>query len=325
MSQEILIVKSKFPDKVNMAMMDVQNSKPQILLGLNKVGCNGIKKRIIRNGNTIYATIDAFVDLAHDKKGIHMSRIIENIDEAIDRHFRKRPDQKLVVSNCEDFCVEIAKNILKAQNGAERAEVNLTADFVTQRKKLQCSETVEKMYKLIAGSVATLQKEGMEIRKKIGCKAIGLSACPCAQETIKRRSAEKLKASFDQQQIDKILSTMPLVTHNQRVEITLLVETNENEHVELEDLIDISENSFSSEIFEMLKRPEEASVVENAHSNPLFVEDSVREITKNFYKKYGNLKDGIITARVKSFESIHTHDAFAECKISTDDLRKIFG
>lgn len=302
-------------------IMDVQNSKPQILLGLNKVGCKGIKKQIIRNGNTLYATIDAYVDLARDKKGIHMSRIIECIDDVIEKIDKR-------VKNCEDFCVDVAKNIIETQDDAERSEVNLTADFSTERNKLSSKlsseNTVEKIYKLIAGSIVTFDEKGMDVRKKIGCKAIGLNACPCAQETIKQRSAERLKNFFDAQQLAKILSIIPLVTHNQRAEITLIVETNENEHVELEKLIDICENSFSSEIFEMLKRPEEASVVENAHSNPLFVEDSVREVAKNFYKKYGNLRDDVITIKVKSFESIHAHDAFAECKISTDDLRKIF-
>jgi len=295
--------------------LDVQNSKPQVLLGLNKVGCKGIKKQIIRDGNTLYADIDAYVDLAGDRKGIHMSRIIENIDEIIEKIDKK-------VNNCEDFCVEIAKKIIETQNDAERSEVNLTADFSTQRDKF--GKSVEKIYKLLASGIITKKERNIEIRKKIGCKVLGLNACPCAQETIKQRTAEKLKNFFNEEQIYKILSVMPLATHNQRAEITLIVETPENEHVELEDLIDVCENSFSSEIFEMLKRPEEASVVENAHAKPLFVEDSVRKVAENFYKMYGNLRNGIINVKVKSFESIHPHDAFAECKISTDDLRKIF-
>jgi len=307
--------------------LDVQNTKPLVLLGLNKVGCKGIKKQITRNGNTIYADIDAYVDLTGSKKGIHMSRIVESIDEIIEKTDKK-------VNNCEDFCAEIAKNIIETQNyapsgedksmpgNARQSQVNLTADFTTQRNKF--GKRTEKTYKLIAGALVTLKDNGFEVRKKIGCKAIGLNACPCAQETIKQRTAEKLKNLFNKKDTDKILSLIPLVTHNQRAEITLVVEMPEDVHVELEDLIDICENSFSSEIFEMLKRPEEGLVVENAHLKPLFVEDSVRAVAENFYKKYGNLRNGIIDIKVKSFESIHPHDAFAECKISTDDLRKIF-
>ncbi|NCN64502.1 MAG: GTP cyclohydrolase I FolE2 [Candidatus Altiarchaeum hamiconexum] len=295
--------------------MDVQNSKPLVLLGLNKVGCKGIKKQIIRNGNILYADIDAYVDLAGDRKGIHMSRIIESIDEIIEKTDKK-------VNNCEDFCVEVAKNIAKTQNYAERSEVNLTANFTAQRNKF--GKNVEKTYKVIVNGVVTLKENSFEMRKKIGCKTIGLNACPCAQETIKQRTAKKLKNLFGEKQTSRILSLIPLVTHNQRAEITLIVEMPAKEHVELEGLIDICENSFSSEIFEMLKRPDEASVVENAHRKPLFVEDSVREVAENFYKTYGNLSNGIINIKVKSFESIHPHDAFAECKISIEDLRKIF-
>jgi len=292
--------------------MDVQNFKPTILLGLNKVGCKGIKKQIIRNGNVIYADIDAYVDLAGDKKGIHMSRIIESIDEIIEATDKK-------VSNCEDFCVDIAKNIIKKQTGAKRAEINLSGDFTTKRNKF--GKVVEKTYKLIAGAVI----ENNEVIKKIGCKVIGLNACPCAQETIKERTVQNLKKFFSKDQIEKILSIIPLTTHNQRAEIKLVVEMPENEHVELEDLIDISERSFSSEIFEVLKRPEEGTIVENAHKHPMFVEDSVREVVKNFYERYKNENlTGTINVKVTSFESIHIHDAFAECKISIKDLKKIF-
>jgi len=244
-----------------------------------------------------------------------MSRIVESIDEIIEKTDKE-------VNNCEDFCVAVAKNIIETQNDAERAEVKLTADFTTQRNKF--GKSVEKTYKLIVYSVVTLKNNCFEIRKKIGCKVIGLNACPCAQETIKQRTTERLKNLFSEEQTSQILSLIPLVTHNQKTEITLIVEMPENEHVELEGLIDICENSFSSEIFEMLKRPDEASVVENAHAKPLFVEDSVREVVENFYKKYENLSEGIINVKVKSFESIHPHDAFAECKISTEDLKKIF-
>lgn len=291
--------------------MDVQSSESNILLGINRVGCKGIKKHIERDGIMLYVTINAYVELNAKRKGIHMSRIIDAIDEIIEKMDKK-------VRNCEDFCVDIAKEIVALQGSGEQSYIELSADFTTQRKKFD--KVVDKVYELFASSTVTKKN----IRKAIGCSALGINACPCAQEEIKKNTIKKLKNFYSDEDIEKIISIIPLATHNQRVKITLIVETDENEHVELEDLIDICENSFSNEIFEMLKRPEEEYVVESAHRNPLFVEDSIRLVMKNFYEKYKNLKTAKITAKVESFESIHPHNAIAESEITIDELRKIF-
>ncbi|MFN3527601.1 MAG: GTP cyclohydrolase, FolE2/MptA family, partial [Candidatus Altarchaeaceae archaeon] len=222
------------------------------------------------------------------------------------------------VKNCEDFCVDIAKEIIKSQKTGNKSYVRLKADFTTERKKFD--KKVQKTYELYADAIVTKEK----VYKSIGCSAVGLNACPCAQETIKENTIKKLKEEFSDEEIEKIINLIPLVTHNQRVKIKLIVTTEENEHVELEDLIDIVENSFSSEIFEMLKRPEEAKIVEIAHRNPLFVEDSIRRVMKNFYDRYKNLKTAKISTTVESFESIHPHNAIAKTEISIDELRKIF-
>lgn len=296
--------------------MDVQNTKPSVLVGINKVGCIGIKKQITRKGRVVYPSINAFVDLSKAQKGIHMSRIIESIDEVIENLMKRE------VSNCEDLCVDIAKELIKRQNCASSSEVELFSDFPTERIKFGKKTT--KIYKMIA-KASVLNINGItKVRKSIGCSAIGLNACPCAQESIKEDSARKLSEYFGEEEIKKIFSLIPLVTHNQRMKGTLIVETDEESHVELEDIVDAIENSVSSEIFEMLKRPEEAEVVKRAHENALFVEDSVRLMLKNFYNKYKYLDDAIITARAESFESIHPHNAFSECKVSIKDLREIF-
>jgi len=143
-------------------------------------------------------------------------------------------------------------------------------------------------------------------------------------------SKEKLKElnglSLSDDDINKILSVIPMTSHNQRVEGTLIVETDEDERIELNDLVSVIEDSVSSGIYEILKREDELAVVVCAHNNPMFVEDSLRLILKNFYEKHRNLKDNTrVTAKIVSFESIHPHDAFAETSITVGELREIFG
>jgi MptA/FolE2 family GTP cyclohydrolase len=69
----------------------------------------------------------------------------------------------------------------------------------------------------------------------------------------------------------------------------------------------------SSEIYELLKRPDELAVVEKAHRNPRFVEDVVRQMLDGVCSEYGHLDDDtFVLARQENFEGIHEHNAFAE-------------
>lgn len=76
----------------------------------------------------------------------------------------------------------------------------------------------------------------------------------------------------------------------------------------LEEIIEVVETSVSSEVYSLLKRPDEKYVTEKAYENPMFVEDVVRSAlsrlreTKNFpwYK-----------IEAENFESIHNHSAYA--------------
>src|SRR5436309_3290183 len=85
---------------------------------------------------------------------------------------------------------------------------------------------------------------------------------------------EAIEAGFEDGDVERILELVPLATHNQRGRGTLLVGT--AEHLNAERLVEIVEGSMSSPIYELLKRPDELFVVEHAHLQPRFVEDSVR-------------------------------------------------
>ena len=69
----------------------------------------------------------------------------------------------------------------------------------------------------------------------------------------------------------------------------------------------------SSEIYELLKRPDELYVVDKAHRNPRFVEDVVREMLRGVVQAYPDLSDdSFVLARQENYEGIHEHNAFAE-------------
>jgi len=101
--------------------------------------------------------------------------------------------------------------------------------------------------------------------------------------------------------------------HNQRSHVTIAVRI--AEHVWLEEIIDIAEKQASSELYGILKRPDEKYVTERAYDNPKFVEDIVRDVAMRLNE------DNRIRAYViesENFESIHNHSAYARVERDKD-------
>lgn len=281
-------------------MIDVQERKPKYAFKLTRVGVVGIKKLVSveRGGKTTVLTpvVDAFVDLPSTKKGSHMSRDVEAINEIVDEAVRKP------VKGIENLCASIAKRLLVKHLYANYAEVNMKADYFLERKSPSGNKSMEN-YELIA-KAAIKRDEG--VKKSIGVNVVGMAACPCAMETVNELSESKLS-----------------VTHNQRNIASLMIEVPEKYDVEAHDLIKIVEASFSSPTYEILKRKDEAEVVMNAHKNPKFVEDIVRDILSKVLEKYKELPDDVlVTVRSESEESIHKHNAFAERVTTLGELRE---
>jgi GTP cyclohydrolase-4 len=112
-----------------------------------------------------------------------------------------------------------------------------------------------------------------------------------------------------------MLDAVPVATHNQRGLGTLHIGCPEDCDTELEaaTLLAIVENAMSSEIYELMKRDDEAAVVEKAHRRPRFVEDCVREMIGGVIAELGDLADGaFVSARQENLETIHQHNVVAE-------------
>ena len=149
--------------------------------------------------------------------------------------------------------------------------------------------------------------ESIDVEKLIGSEVLGMTACPCAQEIMRDKAANILKElEIDPHTISKFLKTMPMPTHNQRGRGIISIKTSGDIRVSLDEIIAIIENSMSSSIFELLKREDEAFVVETAHRNPKFVEDCVRTMAQNVVNKFDYLPDNaVVTIKQINEESIH--------------------
>jgi GTP cyclohydrolase-4 len=293
---------------------DLQAGPSEVPLALSRAGVRGVQKaiRISHGGHEklIAADIDCTVDLDHSRKGVHMSRFPELFEEAI---------EKVVIGEAllvESLAEHIAAHIVRRQH-ALRAEVRIVARYPLERETPVSGLPTQEMVSLIGLAAASEQRT----RRLVGVEANGINACPCAQGLVRERAAERLgDAGFTDLDVGRILELVPLATHNQRGRGTLFVGS--DERVNAEELVRIVEGSMSSPVYELLKRPDELFVVEHAHLQPRFVEDSVRVALRDTLAAYPGLGEGdFLLSRQVNLETIHAHDVVAERYGTVGELR----
>jgi GTP cyclohydrolase-4 len=292
---------------------DVQSERPANSFRLEKVGVRGVMKpvQVSRPGKTVTlpATFDVFVDVPASQRGSHLSRHLEVIQEIVDASVRAQ------VPGLEELAETIATSLLKRHETATHSEVWARADYFLERTSPWGRRSLEP-YRLVAKATADRGRP-LRTHRAIGVEVVGMTACPCAMETIRDDLASRTAGASG------VPDGLPVITHNQRNRTTVMIDVPEGSAVEADDLIEIAESSLSSPTYELLKRPEEARLVEAAHRRPRFVEDVVREVLARILKTYAAFPDSaLVSVKSESEESIHKHNAFAERTTTLGELRR---
>jgi GTP cyclohydrolase IV len=284
---------------------DTQQERPAVAVALSRAGVTNLRRIIsIKDGDKaelFYATLDLFADLGPEQAGVHMSRfseVVEDLAEGLTR----RP-----FADIESLAKRMAEEVVETQE-ALRAEVHIKAQSPITKRTPVTQRPTEQLFTLVGIAAATRART----RLLVGVEVNGLTVCPCAQDMVRVQSLGRLcENGYSEEESDRILSLLPIASHNQRGRGTLLIGS--DLRVGAEDLVDIVEQSMSSEIYELLKRPDELYVVDKAHRNPRFVEDVVREMLRRVVATYPDFPDSsFVLARQENFEGIHEHNAFAE-------------
>jgi GTP cyclohydrolase-4 len=301
-------------------LLDVQSQQPTLQLSLSRVGVTGVEKviRLQQNGSEqlFSARFECVIDLGPNQKGAHMSRFEEVVNEAIGE----------VVLNETTFKVEtLAEHIaglVRAHQDARRAEVSVEARFPEHKPAPISGIQTQELYTLHGAAVAS----DAGTRRVIGVTAQGMTACPCAQELVASKSRQRLRdEGFDDEEIERILTAVPVATHNQRGLGTLHIGCTElcDDEIEAATLLAIVEHAMSSEIYELMKRSDEAAMVEKAHRRPRFVEDCVREMVRSVIETFPGLADAaFVEARQVNLETIHQHNVVAERFGTLEEVRR---
>ncbi len=298
---------------------DVQLSRPEVEIGLSRVGAKGIRKlvQVRRAGKRpviLISTFDVYVDLPSTRKGVNLSRNFEAVDEVIENLVRDP------IENIEDLNIRIVDELLERHDYATKAEVFMEAEYILRKKTPSSNQPTQEVIRIFSEAEKWRDGKG---KVYIGAEVHGITACPCAQELVKAYSAKKLEElGLTPDQISEIMRVIPFATHNQRGRSFVKVEVKENFRPRIEEIIEIAKSGMSYEIYEILKREDELEVVKESHFNPRFVEDAVRLMAKKAVETFTSAPpDTRIYFRQINEESIHQHDVIAERTATIGELR----
>ncbi len=264
--------------KVLKQELDTQDRLPKVKETIDRVGIAGLRTGIklcsAGGESSFIAQIDLYIDLDGARKGIHMSRLVESINEVISKGSRTAKD------SFERLGTDILGE-LQRRHKYNKGEITMRTTLLLRRHTPVTNKPTDEPYDV---AVKIIADNGV-YSKNLEVRAIGNSLCPHSLETTHGKA------------------------HVQRAELNLAIETSVKENIVLDELIEICERSFSSPTYTVLKTADEASVVEEMFKNPKFVEDVARDCfrqTKNLGFK------GRVKIRAESFESIHKHNAVSE-------------
>ena len=257
------------------AMPDVQSTLDKRALPIEQVGIRGVRHPLtIRSKAGNFPSVGTFemdVALPAHVKGTHMSRfmaLLQKQEQAVD----------------SATVVALVREMLPLLD-AKEGHVQFTyTHFV---KKAAPVSGVESLMDYEVTWMATAKQNATgETTVELGLRAQVpvMSLCPCSKEI----------SEFG--------------AHNQRSHVTMTVALDSATQITVEDLVAAAESEASSELWGLLKRPDEKWVTEHSYSNPKFVEDLVRDVAGRL-KAEQRIQSFVVEA--ENFESIHNHSAFA--------------
>lgn len=277
------------------SMPDLQNGPASLIEGANvpiqQVGISNFKlplKYPRPDGEivTLETSVDGYVGLDMDKKGINMSRIM--------RTFYKYQDEVIHPDKLEEI-LQAYKDDLHSSTGYLRLSFNYPILKESLRSDLEGYQYYNVAFE------GTLDNEG-NFRKFIHMDFEYSSACPCSYEL-----SEHAKESRG---IDAI-------PHSQRSVANLTVELDDELFVE--DLVQLCRDALMTETQVMVKREDEQAFAEMNAAFQKFVEDAARLLYDELDDD-NRIEDFVI--RCVHMESLHSHDAVSRiCKGVPNGLR----
>jgi GTP cyclohydrolase-4 len=256
---------------------ETQEYKPDIPEKLERVGVTNLRTLVMTGfGGHMYKFVpsfDVFIDLPRDKKGVHMSRLVESISEAVNAEAAYKHE---TFENLERDVIEE----LWKRHKFSRAEVGLKTALVVEEVTPATKKGTMETHDVAVKTVYS----GGKYTKVLTVWVVGNTACPHSKENTGH-------------------------PHIQRAVAELEVECDFDKMIDLKELIGCAESAFSCPVYTLVKTEDENKMVNRIYDNPKFVEDVTRGVLDAAKKRFKGCR---IRAKTVSQESIHRHDVVAE-------------
>ena len=277
------------------SLPDLQNGPASLIKGANvpiqQVGISNfklplhIKKRDSKT-HLLEVSVDGYVSLDADKKGINMSRIM--------RTFYRFKD--------EIFTLDTLEAVLKAYKddlGAQEAFLRLNFSFPLLKSSLRSEMEGYQYYEVsLEGHLDSYGR----FNKFMHLNFVYSSACPCSYELAEHARETRNVAA---------------IPHSQRSVAEVTVALKDTFYVE--DLVEICREALQTETQVMVKREDEQAFAELNGAYQKFVEDAARLLYQEL-DSYNSIRDFVV--RCAHLESLHSHDAVSRiCKGLPNGLR----
>jgi len=249
-------------------MKDVQKQKPDNPIYIEKVGVKGISYPIV---------------VSDKKKGTQHTVASINLYVDLPREFKGTHMSRFIEvlnEHKENIHIKNFEHILndiKRSLEAESAHMEIEFPYFIEKEAPVTGSVGLMEYRCILTGMVGARREF-----KVGVKVPVQTLCPCSKEI----------SEFG--------------AHNQRGIVTAVVRY--ERFFWIEDLIGLIEQCGSSQVYPVLKRPDEKFVTEAAFKNPKFVEDVVRQAASLLSQRS---EFSWFSVEAENIESIHNHNAYA--------------
>ncbi|MGC9114445.1 MAG: GTP cyclohydrolase, FolE2/MptA family [Fervidicoccaceae archaeon] len=222
------------------------------------------------------AILNIYTDLPADKRGVHLSRLVNAALSELNR----------TCLRIEDFLSNIAKKILATHQYSSFAEV-------------ETKITIPRNGQLVSIEFKVRKKKTGEEEWRASVEIMGATSCPCAKEVFRFYEGTEWNHT---------------PTHMQRAMAKAILDGSKTPLTieEALEVISVIESSFSGILPVSLSRDEEKELIKKVINNPMFAEDLAREIAVRVSKTEAGRKSRDIIAQVNSLESIHPFNVYAE-------------
>lgn len=282
-------------DQYKESLPDLQNGPASLIEGANvpiqQVGISNFKlplKYPTPSGEllTLETSVDGYVGLEADKKGINMGRIM--------RTFYKFQDDIFHPDKLEEV-LQAYKEDLESQT----AFLKLSLNYPMLKESLRSDYEGYQYYRVsIEGKVDEYDRFTSHMHLDFEYS----SACPCSYEL-----SEHARETRD----------IAAIPHSQRSVASLTVQL--NREMFIDDLVEICREALQTETQVIVKREDEQAFAEMNGAFQKFVEDAARLLYDELNKEE-RIRDFVV--RCAHLESLHSHDAVSRiCKGVPNGLR----